>query len=249
MTRIQHLTTAVLMTALMLIHPLYTAAQEQPQWVGFQIGYASPTLYEGLAQGSENYTLRGKSSRLDGLKVGFLYDATLIQGFGFTFGLNYTFGRTQNNWATPEGQIALYPQQRTEALYHQIEMPIEWQYKWEVAGNTWVIVYSGPTIQYHIAWNDNAYRRTKPDESLLTGHKNLFSKDDAGDFALSPLGVTWGLGLGFQYDKFFIRGGYDFGLINAYQGWYYHEDADTDHKIRSRFDQWQIKVGVYFLRF
>jgi hypothetical protein len=39
-----------------------------------------------------------------------------------------------------------------------------------------------------------------------------------------------------------VRGGYDFGILNPYK-----EDQfeGKDINTRGRFDQWQIKVGMY----
>ena len=67
------------------------------------------------------------------------------------------------------------------------------------------------------------------------------------DKELKRINVTWGLGAGFQYDRYFLRGGYDFGLINPYKASQF-DYTDTNGgrpRTRGRFDQWQIKVGIY----
>ena len=51
----------------------------------------------------------------------------------------------------------------------------------------------------------------------------------------------WGVGIGLQYGRFFVRGGYDFGLLNAYK----NDRTSTDDKILARQDQWQVKLGFY----
>jgi hypothetical protein len=56
------------------------------------------------------------------------------------------------------------------------------------------------------------------------------------------------LGAGFQYDRYFLRGGYDFGLINPYKASHHFDYTETNGgnpRTRGRFDQWQIKLGMY----
>ena len=67
------------------------------------------------------------------------------------------------------------------------------------------------------------------------------------DYALKRINVTWGLGVGFQYDRYFLRGGYDWGLINPYKATQFNVVVGEGHpRTRGRFDQWQIKLGMYF---
>ena len=50
---------------------------------------------------------------------------------------------------------------------------------------------------------------------------------------------------GFQYDRYYLRGGYDFGLINPYKLSNFSQVGLADRNTRGRLDQWQIKLGVY----
>lgn len=200
-----------------------------PQWLGVQIGFANPTLYEGLAHTDADHRLHSGTTFLRGAQVGLVYDATLIRGFGYTLGLNYTFAFGAR-----------------KAHFHQLEIPIEWQYKWEVMDKAWLIVYTGPTVQCRVAWQERAADANSPATSL-------FDKQSHGDLTPARFGTTWGIGLGFQYKHFFLRGGYDFGLLNAYRSAYYteiQEDGVTETSRRQygRFDQWQIRLGYYFMQ-
>jgi hypothetical protein len=80
----------------------------------------------------------------------------------------------------------------------------------------------------------------------LTLEENLYSKEDMKDYALKRINVTWGIGAGLQYERYFLRGGYDFGLINPYKA---DQFEGKDIYTRGRFDQWQIKVGMYLWQF
>jgi hypothetical protein len=71
---------------------------------------------------------------------------------------------------------------------------------------------------------------------------NWYSEQEMNDQALKRINVTWGIGAGFQYERYFLRGGYDFGIINPYKA---QSFSGKDIYTRGRFDQWQIKLGMY----
>ena len=77
-----------------------------------------------------------------------------------------------------------------------------------------------------------------------------WSYQDQQDKYLRRLNVTWGVGAGFQYKRYFLRGGYDFGIINPYKAITFNAldgalFAGDDRWTRGRLDQWQIKMGLY----
>ena len=208
------------------------------EYLGVQIGYANPITR--LNVGDNKNTLFPTSYH--GMKIGFVYDATLWKGLGVSMGLNYTFGTNVTDWTQKVStQQGLYPQVRSRGQYHQLEIPVDWQYKFEIAQNTWIILYTGPTLQCGLALNDKWYIRLNKDSESILKEENLYSEQDMADYALKRLNVTWGIGAGFQYEKYFLRGGYDFGIINPYKAQSFNNGAYT----RGRFDQWQIKLGMY----
>ena len=208
------------------------------EYLGVQIGYANPITR--LNVGENKNTLFPTSYH--GMKIGFVYDATLWKGLGVSMGLNYTFGTNVTDWTQKVStQQGLYPQVRSRGQYHQLEIPVDWQYKFEIAQNTWIILYTGPTLQCGLALNDKWYIRLNKDSESILKEENLYSEQDKADYALKRLNVTWGIGAGFQYEKYFLRGGYDFGIINPYKAQSFNNGAYT----RGRFDQWQIKLGMY----
>jgi hypothetical protein len=212
-------------------------------FLGFQLGYAQPTTRLNTAKDKDALT----SMAYNGFKVGFVYDATLFKGFGVTMGLNYTFGANTSDWSSI-GKLP-YPKTRSKSLYHQLEIPVDWQYKFEIAQNTWVILYTGPTLQCGIDFSKKNFLDNGK-EITLTGENNVFSVDDMKDYALKRINVTWGVGAGFQYDRYFIRGGYDFGIINPYKAYQFDQVVgEGNPRTRGRFDQWQIKIGMYLWQF
>jgi hypothetical protein len=182
-----------------------------------------------------------------GLKVGVVYDASYIAGFGSSMGINYTFGVYNSGWQSRNPAYGDYPKDRQLITYHELEAFVDWQYKFEVAKETYLILYTGPTIQCGLSLD---WRKDTKDD--ITGEVVTVNGDavDAykidedsslGNNAFKRLNVTWGVGAGFQYKRYFLRGGYDFGLINPYK----KSDFANGVHTRGRFDQWSIKIGMY----
>ena len=214
-------------------------------YVGVNVGYAQPIT-------RLNLPVMGKESVLNpttynGMKVGVVYDVTLIKGLGVSMGLNYTMGGNATEWKSKSSSIK-YPQERSHGWYHQLEIPVDWQYKFQIAKDTWLTLYTGPTLQCGLSLQKKNYVNDGKTVEMNAKNPtdNLYDAEDTGVFALKRLNVTWGVGAGFQYERYFLRGGYDFGIINPYK-----VDSFTGQDIytRGRFDQWQIKLGMYLWQF
>lgn len=219
------------------------------QGFGIQVGWAQPILRLNSPTSKDTlaYTVK-----LKGFKVGLVYDASYAAGFGSTIGLNYTFGVSNTGWNSTT--MYTYPKSRTVITYHQLELFVDWQYKFEVAKETYLMLYTGPTLQCGLDFNMRVDKQEwDPVTDVVTtiyGRRyNAYAIEDddldpahkAADNALSRLNITWGVGAGFQYKRYFLRGGYDFGLINPYK----NKDFSTGNHTRGRLDQWNIKLGVY----
>jgi hypothetical protein len=164
-----------------------------------------------------------------------------VAGFGYTLGLNYTLGANKTDWKKT-GALE-YPRSYTSTIVHQLEIPVDWQYKFEIAKNTWFILYTGPTLQCGLAFNESKHTQilaNAPEEKTITDRYKM-----SGTLALKRLNVTWGVGAGLQYNRYFVRGGYDFGLINPYKADKFIITDEYQPYTRGRFDQWQIKLGMY----
>ena len=232
----------VFLTFAILTTLLTVQAQD---YLGIQLGYARPITRLNAPVMNTDKALN--ASAYNGFKVGLVYDATIVKGFGVSMGLNYTFAANKTDKVSATS-VGLYPQLFSRGQYHQIEIPIDWQYKFEIAKRTWLLLYTGPTLQCGLAFNQKGYlfdgKQELPDTQ---GNKSFYSQEDMNDYALKRLNVTWGIGAGFQYERYFLRGGYDFGLINPYKAYQFTEMVnDGNPRTRGRFDQWQIKLGIYF---
>ena len=225
------------------------AADMPKQGFGFQIGYAQPTLRLNDASSLYPKDSLVNITQLHGLKVGVVYDCSYWKGLGSSIGVNYTFAAKTTGWQ-PAGTLTRFPEYRNSYMYHQVEAFVDWQYKFEIAKETYLMLYTGPTVQCGIALYDK--KEMREDITGLNIHtentKNRYTDDDPN--YLRRINVTWGVGAGFQYKRYFIRGGYDFGIINPYKNDYFTHPITgerMDRYTRGRFDQWEIKIGAYLL--
>ncbi|MBQ2520442.1 MAG: outer membrane beta-barrel protein [Paludibacteraceae bacterium] len=218
-------------------------AKEMPKsGLGVQIGWAQPILRLNDAVLLPKDSLMNVT-KLNGFKVGVVYDASFIKGFGSSVGLNYTLAGNSGTWLKT-GILGEYPRSRTSTLYQELELFVDWQYKFEVAKETYLILYTGPSLQCGLDYT----KKTVLQAQLITGDVLTTSTTDnkyttsSSDELLTRLNVTWGIGAGFQYKQYFLRGGYDFGLLNPYKE---KQFSGSDRYTRGRLDQWSIKIGMY----
>ena len=214
-------------------------ANAQKQYIGVQVGFTQPTTRLNMPVSGKEKTLT--PTALNGFKVGVVYDATLVAGFGYTIGLNYTFGAKKTDWKSVGSNT--YPRSYKSTMYHQLEIPVDWQYKFEIAKKTWFMLYTGPTLQCGLAFKESTYNQITSSGDITIDAKDRYNMKSV--FALNRLNVTWGVGAGLQYERYFIRGGYDFGLINPYKSDVFNISDEYSPYTRGRFDQWQLKIGIY----
>lgn len=218
------------------------AHAEGKQYVGVQLGFTQPITRLNLPVLGQETKLT--PTVLNGFKVGVVYDATIVKGFGYTLGLNYTFGANISEWE--KIGILDYPRKQKQELYHQLEIPVDWQYKFEIANKTYLMLYTGPTLQVGLSYKQNTRTQMTSSGETASVDIDVYTMDGV---ALKRLNVTWGVGAGLQYERYFLRGGYDFGLINPYKEATFHVSDDYNPYTRGRFDQWQIKIGMYLWEF
>ena len=234
--------TVTIVLGLLMAAGLMAQQQEQMGGLGIQIGYASPTL---RINSPTSKNLEGIP--MNGLKVGLNYDATIVKGFGTTLGLNYTYGTYYSQWEDVSAMST--DQKRYRDTYQGIEIFCDWQYKFEIAGETYLILYSGPTIQFHFTLKEQEYIRTAAGSTSQQTRYGYEYRNNESFEDYKRFNVTWGVGAGFQYKRYFLRGGYDFGLINPYKKDTFRAlGVDSDLYTRGRFDQWHIKIGMYLWR-
>lgn len=225
----------------------------QTQSLGVQIGFSEPILRQNT---QENTKKLSDKTVVNGLEAGIVYDATLIKGFGMSFAINYAFAADAGKWEIINSQYVA-DKGRTSHIMHTIEMPIDWQYKFKIATDTWLIAYTGPVLQYTFSFNTHfRYRNSITGENMIDidyktrqpldpNHYHIDAdEDEINDY--TPFNIQWGIGAGFQYQNYYIRGGYNFGIYNHFRDSYNNLQNYTS---RARIDEWNIRVGIYFLNF
>lgn len=213
-------------------------AKDMPkQGFGLQIGWAQPIL---RINDPNHMDTLNNHIKMNGFKVGVVYDGSIIAGFGTSIGLNYTFGAYNGGWQTQNAYGMSYPRSRQMITYNELELFVDWQYKFEIAKETYLTLYTGPTIQCGVGLS---MRVDKQEDEGLPYETTRYDgyNNDVHDQQFKRLNVTWGVGAAFQYKRYFLRGGYDFGLLNP------HKYADYENGIhsRGRLDQWSIKIGMF----
>lgn len=248
------------MTVCVLAH-----AEVQSQALAVSVGFTQNTLRINQPTELNDNKKELKSYPLNGPQIGILYDMTFKKGLGLAVGLNYNYTTDISNWTDYEYDlngkqipIPIYETKyRNES--HVLKLHADLQYKAPIAMNTWLIFYTGPSLQGVLKYNANYYFREKKindneDDKRVEIKKFPFGQQIVEKY-YNYINVTWGLGAGFQYKRLYVRGGYDFGLtnplrVNQFGKMGYMDPADPsqpDNRLtRGRADQWQITVGYYF---
>lgn len=225
----------------------------QEQAVGLHIGYSQPILREpNLSDENLNYkSSLDHKTRMPGFMVGAVYEGTIIKGFGTFFALDYVFGSNIKEWK-PENPMLTMPQTREKVFYHSISLRSDWQYKFSVAKETHLLLYTGPVIGANLSMKkilDRKFINSATHlEEVSTSETERFKKQEGMEVDYTQLlryNIQWGIGAGFQYRQYFIRGGYDFGLMSQYKNHKYPRQDGVSANYRSRLDNWHVSLGIY----
>lgn len=230
-------------------------AQEGTQNIGLYLGYANPILRESPVPTIKTGISNKLSNKqlMEGFTLGLAYETTFIKGFGMQLAANYTFGGRTGKWTS----TIEYPRYKDNVTFHAIEIPVDWQYKFTIAKETYLLLYTGPTLQVGMAYKQHRTTAALDTHTMKIGETKAVSSfydidndaDDKKDY--SRVNVMWGVGAGFQYKQYFLRGGYDFGIASPYKDgvWNGKFEDGSDWYRKGRFDQWSLKLGIYFWQF
>ena len=108
----------VFLTLAIIVATMLVSAQ---QFIGVNLGYARPITQLNQPVVGQEKTLT--PTPYNGFKVGLVYDATIVKGFGFSMGLNYTFAANSTDWKSEFASV--YPQVSSRGYYHQIELFVQ----------------------------------------------------------------------------------------------------------------------------
>ena len=172
-----------------------------------------------------NSTLKTKntSDNANGAYAGVSFNVPLAGGLAIAPGVYYSMITSKETASI--GSIISGSGTFTE---HAINVPVYLNYGIDLARDTKVFLFGGPTLQYGLASN------VKYDANVagISG-SNTVSNYDSENF--NRMNVYLGGGLGFLVGAFQITVGYDYGMLNQYKG----DNAINCHRSN-------LKLGVGF---
>ena len=111
---------------------------------------------------------------------------------------------------------------------HSINVPLYLNYGIDLARDTNIFIYAGPTAQYGIA-------STTKLTASIAGVSGSTTENNYDDDDYNRFNVYLGGGLGFEVNNILITVGYDYGMLNLIKG----DNAPKSHRSN-------LKIGVGF---
>ena len=192
----------------------------------------------------------------NGFYVGAFYDIALsengIHAFSIQPGLKYSYARFAESESMeyddyPMGDAPMIlPGMKLKIQDHYVAVPVRFQYAVAVSPDIRIKAFAVPSAVVGLA-STLSFATTGMGEYDLEGSFDLFSGKGKGEFEGEDIGegvfkrfdLSLGLGLGLELmDRFELRGGYDFGLINRY--------IDADDDITCKRNTFYIGLGFRF---
>ncbi|HOS46962.1 MAG TPA: porin family protein [Paludibacter sp.] len=161
--------------------------------VGFQAGYANV-----------NEVTKNTSGALNGFVIGPVSGYNLMQNLDLRFGVLYNL-----LLKTEDGVLGT-----STYSGHFVDVPVQAQYSFEVAPSLKIFAFAGPTINFGIA--QQTVTKVGSGDNVVKNTVNLYDIDVNNDEKsdLSRFDIKLGLGAGARYDKFELRVGYDWGMLD-----------------------------------
>lgn len=123
---------------------------------------------------------------------------------------------------------------------HTIQLPVRFQYTYQITNNWRFMLMTGPQLRFHAAWTEDQERSAKVDgkktgywtsQNYLNGVYSVKEwvngsvadayQFDAPDMAcLNWFDMSWGFGLGFGWKWLSVNFSYDLGMINIVKNSY-----------------------------
>ena len=175
-----------------------------------------------------NSTLKSANttSNANGAYAGVSFNIPLAGGIGIAPGVYYSMIGSKSS---DGGSIfGVNISGSNTFMEHAVNVPVYLNYAIELAHDTKVFLYGGPTLQYGLA------STVKLDGSVGSASgSRTYNNYDYDDF--NRMNVYLGGGMGFQISALQITVGYDYGMMNQYKG----DNATKCHRSN-------LKLGVGF---
>ena len=185
--------------SVVVVAVLVAATVSASAQVSINAGYVSSTA-----------TDNGKTTDpVSGIAAGIGYDMNIQGGVGLAWGLNYTYA-----WDKVSQELPIVGTITAKSTDHYLDVPVRLTYTLPLSGDLSVFGFAGPKFVYALAGNTKI-----GDGDPIDHYKDL----DLGALGkvendLSRFDIKAGLGAGVQFKNISVKAGYDWGLLNQYEG-------------------------------
>ncbi|MBR5176243.1 MAG: PorT family protein [Bacteroidales bacterium] len=190
--------------------------------------FAQISVNAGYLSSSQSFNESStKAINSNGAFAGVSLNIPLAGGFGIAPGLYYSLITNKNG---SSGTFLGVPVSVSATfMEHAVNVPLYLNYSFNLASDSNVFIFAGPTAQYGLASTTKIAGGVGESSSDQT-----YDNYDDGNY--NRFNVYLGGGVGFQVSAIQITVGYDYGLMNLYKG----ENATKSHRSN-------LKIGLGFL--
>lgn len=165
---------------------------------------------------------------MHGARAGFTVDFILPYRFSIQTGVLYTFtyGKATQKWGPMSYEDFTSPDPITKMAHsgtirhrlyeHQLTIPVQVYYNIKLWRQLNMFFYTGPLLNIGVAMKDDLRSDlSEPTRQWLTDVGQPYEPYDRyKEKELHRFCIQWGLGGGFEWDRYRLQAGYDFGLNN-----------------------------------
>ena len=171
-----------------------------------------------------------ESGNSSGFYAGISYNIPLAGGLAVASGIYYS-GLFSKSDIFSASLFDIDSKVDSKTQEHYINVPVNFNYGFELAPDMTAFIFAGPTLQYGLS------SKTTLKESIgkYTDNQEFDNYDEDNHYSKTNVLLGGGIGMNLM-DAFQITVGYDYGLINLYTG-----DGETKR------NKSYIKVGVAYL--
>ena len=155
---------------------------------------------------------------LHGVQVGATFDFALPKHFCLQTGLLYTlvYGRNDQHWRSMDAPSVQTEYIRHRVLEHNITIPVRAYYIIPLWKQLNMFFFGGPQLHIGLAETDYIQPHLSGVTQIWLESQGIPTSkyDRMASKELKRANIQLGIGMGFEWDRYRIQGGYDFGLNN-----------------------------------
>ena len=190
--------------------------------------FAQMSVNAGYLNSTQSFKDAGiKPINSNGAFVGVSFNIPVVDGLGFAPGVYYSM--IANKSESSGTILGVSVSSSSTFMEHALNAPLYLNYGIDLARDSKVFIYGGPTLQFGLASTTKlaggvgGSSAEKPYNNYENSNYNRFN-------------VYLGGGVGFRMSVFQITLGYDYGMVNLYKG----ENATKTHRSN-------LKVGIGYV--